>query len=110
MGKIVDTLSWCWYTKLKKIYLVSLFILFTTLSIGVLLGEISIFTNVDLNIFAHMLKDDYGFLRVQVICFLTVNKIDFSLNPIDVYLLLHILWSFPYQVGWPLRVLPSPSH
>jgi hypothetical protein len=65
-GKIVDTLSWCWYTKLKRVYLVSLFAVFTLLSLIVLLGEISIFTHVDINILAHLLQDDYGFIRVQV--------------------------------------------
>ena len=75
LGNCLDTLSWCWYTKIKKAYLVSLSIIFTTLSVVVLLGEISIFTHVDLNVFGHLLKDDFGFVRVQVAFYIIIFRL-----------------------------------
>lgn len=36
------------------------------LSVVVLLGEISIFTHIDYNVFGHLLSEDYSFFHVQV--------------------------------------------
>jgi hypothetical protein len=63
---------------LKKNYLVFLFVLFTALSGTVLLGEISIFTHVDLNILGHLLKGEYGLFEVQFYVLMPLTYISFG--------------------------------
>jgi hypothetical protein len=40
--------------------------MFAGLSCIVLLGEISIFTHIDINILGHLLKGEYGLISIQV--------------------------------------------
>lgn len=63
MGNLIDRMSWFWLVRLKKYYQLSLFFIFTLLSMILVLAEISIFTHIDLNVLGHILRADYGFIN-----------------------------------------------
>lgn len=67
MGNLIDRVSWFWLVKLKKYFQLSLFCVFSLLSIMLVLAEISIFTHIDLNVLGHILRADYGFVNTQVV-------------------------------------------
>lgn len=63
---MVDTLTWVWYTKLKKYVYILMSILFAAFSIAVLLGELDLFLDVNLSIFEVLIYKNSSYFSILV--------------------------------------------
>jgi len=68
LGAFYDKLMWFWYVKLRaKVYFV-IFLLAMVMSLLVVLGEVTLFTNVANGVFEAVLGGQPDFYRTQIAC------------------------------------------